>query len=139
MEEVDKIAADNDCECDEGLDDAITYKTDGTYPSNSSKDRKPAIQKRAERLEIIKGELFFVKKNGKKRAKIITDPKEQKCILEAYHSDVTSGHFGVTKTCKRLTERFYWRGITNQAKALVSMHNFPTNTNMPCMHVCHTP
>ena len=34
MEEVDKTAADNDCKCDEGLDAAITYKTDGTYPSN---------------------------------------------------------------------------------------------------------
>ena len=96
MEEVDEIAADNDCECNEVLDAAITYKTDGTYPSNSSKDRKRAIRKRAERLEIIKGELFFVKKNGKQRVKIITDPKEQKRILEACHSDVTSGHFGVT-------------------------------------------
>ena len=44
----------------------------------------------------------------------------EKCILEACHSDVTSGHFGITKTCKRLTERFYWRGITNQAKDLIS-------------------
>ena len=104
MEEVDKIAAGNDCECDEVLDAAITYKADGTYPSNSSKDRKRAIRKRAERLEIFKGELFFVKKNGKQRVKIITDPKEQRRILEACHSNVTSGHFGVTKTFKRLTE-----------------------------------
>ena len=80
MEEVDEIAADNDCECDKVLDAAITYKTDGTYPSNSSKDRKRAIRKRAERLEIVKGELFFVKKNRKQRVKIITDPKEQKRI-----------------------------------------------------------
>ena len=81
MEEVDEIAADTDCECDEVLDAAITYKTDGTtYPSNSSKDsyRKQAIRKRAERLEIVKGEIFFVKKNGKQRVKIITEPKEQK-------------------------------------------------------------
>ena len=30
------------------------------------------------------------------KVKIITDPEEQKRILEACHSDVTSGHFGVT-------------------------------------------
>ena len=120
MEEVDEIVVENDSEHDEILDAAITYKTDGTYPCNSSKDRKRAIRKRAERLEIVKGELFFLKKNGKQKVKIITNPKEQKRILEACHSDVTSGHFGVTKTCKRLTERFYWRGITNQAKDLVS-------------------
>ena len=104
---------------DEILDAAITYKIDGTYPSEALKDRKRAIRKRAERLEIDKGELFFLRKNGQK-VKIITDPAEQKRILEACHSDFTSGHFGVTKTCKRLTERFYWRGITKQAKDLVS-------------------
>ena len=72
-----------DCECDKLLDAAITYKTEGTYPSNLSKDRKWAIRKRAERLEIVKGVIFFAKKNGKQRVKIITDPKEQKRILEA--------------------------------------------------------
>ena len=46
MEEDDEIAADNDCECDEVLDAAIIYKPDGTYPSNSSKDRKRAVFKR---------------------------------------------------------------------------------------------
>ena len=46
---------------DEILDAAITYKINGTYPSEALKDRKRAIQKRAERLEIDKGELFFLK------------------------------------------------------------------------------
>ena len=104
---------------DEILDAAIVYKTDGTYPTEASKDKKRAIRKRSERLEVDKGELFLLRKNG--RVKIIIDPAEQKRILEACHSDFTSGHFGVTKrTCKRLTERFYWRGITQQAKDLVS-------------------
>ena len=72
---------------DEILDAAITHKIDGTGRS---------IRKRAERLEIDKGELFFLRKNGQK-VKIITDPAEQKRILEACHSDFTSGHFGATK------------------------------------------
>ena len=41
------------------LDAVIMYKTDRTYPSNLSKDRKRAIQERAEQLAIVKGELFF--------------------------------------------------------------------------------
>ena len=32
------------------------------------------IQKRAEQLEIVKGELFILRKNGKQKVKIITDP-----------------------------------------------------------------
>ena len=84
--------------------------------TQSSKERKRAVRKRAERIEIVKGELFLLKHKVK-----ITDPKEQKRILEACHSDhVISRHFGVMKTCKRLTERFYWRGIAIQAKDLVS-------------------
>ena len=61
-------------------------------------------------LEIVKGELFFLRKNRKQKVKIITDPKESKHILEkpACHSDVTLGHFVITKTFKiMLTERFY--------------------------------
>ena len=42
---------DNNSDHDEVMDAAITYKIDGTYPSNSSKDRKREIRKRAERLE----------------------------------------------------------------------------------------
>ena len=42
---------DNNSDHDEVLDAAITYKIDGTYPSNLSKDRKRAIRKRAEQLE----------------------------------------------------------------------------------------
>ena len=75
MGEVDEIVADNDSEHDKILDAAITYKTDGTYPSNSSKDKKRAIQKRAEQLEIFKGK-FFLRKNGKQKVKIITNPKD---------------------------------------------------------------
>ena len=39
---------DNNSDHNEVLDTAITYKIDRTYPSNSSKDRKKAIRKRAE-------------------------------------------------------------------------------------------
>ena len=52
--------------------------------------------------------------------KIVTSIEEQSRILQACHSDPTSGHFGIAKTCKRLTERFYWRGITHQAREIVS-------------------
>ena len=56
----DDNVAENSADHDEILDAAITYKIDGTYPCNSLKDRKRAIRKRAERLEMDKGELFFL-------------------------------------------------------------------------------
>ena len=71
-------AVDNNSDHNEVLDVAITYKIDGTYPSNSSKDRNRAIRKGAEWLEINKGELFLVGKNREQKVKIITEPEEQK-------------------------------------------------------------
>ena len=58
MEEVDNDNTAENSDHDKILDAAITYKNYGTYPSTSLKDRKRAIRKRAEQLEIDKGELF---------------------------------------------------------------------------------
>ena len=33
--------------------------------------------------------------------------------------DVTSGHFGVTKTVARIKERFMWKGILRDVKSMV--------------------
>ena len=70
--------------------------------------QEKADQKRAEWLKIIKGELFFKKELKAESHIIITDPKEQKYILEACMSLLCYFRaFGITKTCKVLTERFY--------------------------------
>ena len=74
MEELEVYVV--DVHNDEILDAAIVYKTDGTYPTEASKDKKRAIRKRSERLEVDKGELFLLRKNV--RVKIIIDPAEQK-------------------------------------------------------------
>ena len=83
MGEVVEIVADNNSEHDEILDAAIMYKTDGTaYPSNSWKDWKRAIRKRAERLEIVKGELERMESRKSKPSLI--QKTEQKRILEDF-------------------------------------------------------
>ena len=87
---------------DELLDFAIEYEIKGSYPDDASKDRKRAIRKQAKNLIADKEEIFLIKKS--KRVKIVTSIEEQSRILQAYHSDPTSGHFGIAKTCKHLTE-----------------------------------
>ena len=51
---------------------------------------------------------------------MVTSVDDRKRILRSCHSDPTSGHFGITKTWRRLAERFYWRGMYQDAKNLVS-------------------
>ena len=111
-------AADVDRDPDPILDLAIEYAIKRTYPEGLSKERKRAVRKRAAKLVVDKGEVFLKRKG--RLVKVVTDEKEQRRILQSCHADPTSGHFGMTKTWKRAAERFYWQGLSNQAKELVS-------------------
>ena len=50
----------------------------------------------------------------------IQNRTEQMRVAQACHVDVTSGHFGVTKTVARIKERFMWKGILRDVKSMVS-------------------
>ena len=56
------------------------------------------------------------------QVKVITSVEDQKRILEACHCDPTSGHFGITKTWKRISERFYWKALSKDVKELVRVY-----------------
>ena len=103
---------------------AIQYVQDGTYSSSLSKDKKRAIKKCA---ATDKEEVFL--NPGAKTVKVISAIEEQKRVLIASHSDSTSGHFGVTKTYKRIAERFYWKGMVIDVRKFI--YNFMMIT---CMH-----
>lgn len=101
------------------LDMAIHYVLQREYPDTDlSKYQKRAVRKRAATLFVDKGEVYIQRKSRK--VKVISSVKEQKRILQACHSEATSGHFGVTKTHRRVAERFYWKGIVGDVHQLVS-------------------
>ena len=45
--------------------------------------------------------------------------KERRRILKSCHDHPTSGHFGISKTIHRISERFIWPGITNDVMKFV--------------------
>ena len=85
---------------------AIEYVTTGTYPAGIAKDRKRAVRRKASTLVIDKGEVFV--RHHQRKVKVVVEKEEQARILRACHAEPTSGHFGVTKTWRRVAERFYW-------------------------------
>ena len=101
-----------------------------SYPDGLTKEKKRAVRKRAAKLETEKGEVFLLRKG--KRIKVVQTEKEQKQILQACHSDPTSGHYGITKTWNRVAERFYWRGMINDVRQMVSLALF----NLTCLYLC---
>ena len=106
---------------------------DGSYPDGPTKEKKRAVRKRAAKLETEKGEVFLLKKG--KRIKVVQTEKEQKQILQACHSDPTSGHYGITKTWNRVAEWFYWRGMINNVRQMVSLALF----NLTCLYLLLQP
>ena len=54
--------------------------------------------------------------------KVVTAVEEQRRILESCHSNPTSGHFGTTKTWRRVAERF---------KSCAASQRFPLEEILP--------
>ena len=102
---------------------AIDYTISHTYPPDLSKDKKRAVRRKAATLTVEKGEVFL--RRHQRRVKVVTSGEEQKRIVNACHSEPTSGHFGVNKTWRRVAERFYWKGMSDDVKDLV---RFLTNS-----------
>ncbi len=105
---------------------AIDFAISGIYPSQielitdkkKAKDKKRAIHRKAATLAAEKSKVYLQRQH--RRVKVVTTKEEQKRILHACHCDPTSGHFGVTKTWRRVAERFYWRGMCEDVRELVS-------------------
>ena len=103
------------------LDYAINYAVNGTYPDELTKEKKRAVRKRAGTLILENGEVYLQRKG--RRVKVIQSRKDQLLIVKACHSEPTSGHFGLTKTWRRVAERFYWKGMVKDVHDLVSFLN----------------
>ena len=100
-------------------------------PPDLGKDQKRAVRKRAGTLVAENGEVFVVKQ--KRRVKVVQSVEEQKRILRACHADPTSGHFGMTKTWRRVAERFHWKGLANDVRTLVSLNSGSRVNLVRCM------
>lgn len=117
MNSDDESSVQQDKEIDRVLDLAVDYAVRRSYLPGLTKEKK-AVSKRASTLVVDKGKAFL-KKSGR-QVKVVTTVEEQQRILESCHSDPTYGHFGVTKTWRRVAEQFFWRGMSKQVKELVS-------------------
>ena len=105
-------------EIDPVLELAIRYKLHRTYLPSLSKEKKKAVRKRASTITVDKGEVLLKRKG--RQVKVVTALEDQRRIMEYCHSDHTSGHFGTTKTWRRVAERFYWKGMSKHVKESVS-------------------
>jgi len=143
-------ASDEDDHCgDEAetdlLEDVYLFLTKKQYREGMTQNQKRIIRRGATNFRTVDGKLVCTKKlkgtnevglNVKKvlaicilffvciqvhEVRYIRERKEQLRIVHACHEDKTSGHLGYRKTLARITERFMWKGLSKDAKEIVSI------------------
>ena len=97
---------------------------------------KQSVRKRADRVIMMGVEVMYKKNSDEVRIiqiQRIQSREEQMRVLEVWHSDPTSGHFGVKKTFNQVRKSFYWKGMFKDAERSGSLDK------MTCTSVLHAP
>jgi len=97
----------------------FTYMQMKQYPEGCSKNEKRRIREKAESFAVCEGVLMH-QSSGDKLCRVIVDPSEEERILSSLHADPVGGaHFSQTATIKKITDRFWWRSVTNDVRDFV--------------------
>src|SRR6476469_6414496 len=99
----------------------VLYLTNKTYAEGTStKDNtKRRILEKSESFTVQSGVLLH---RGPKNtfARVVVDLVEQDRIVRDLHEGlVGGGHFGQSSTIKKVTERFWWKSVTNDVRNFV--------------------
>ncbi len=80
------------------------------WPSTLDKKNKRNFRQKCSKYEFISGTVHY--KHPKRGNLRVIRESEKETILHACHKAPTAGHFGVVKTTKTITERYYWPRIS---------------------------
>lgn len=57
------------------------------------------------------GVLYCYNNDDSEDAQLVIPSEERPTILNYYHNDETAGHYGIERTMRKITGRYYWPGI----------------------------
>jgi len=96
----------------------VDYLKSNLYPPGSSKNEKRAIRQQAKSFRLKDGVLYHI--HHKKETKVVTDNEEKERIIRNMHSEAAGGgHFGQNVTLAKISERFWWRGMSDDVRLLI--------------------
>lgn len=100
-------------------EDVFLYLTEKQYADDKSKGDKRRIREKASIFAVQDGILCH--KGGKGAiTKVIIDVAEKDRLVLALHaSSVGGSHYGQNATLKKLSERFWWKGMSDDVKTFV--------------------
>lgn len=104
----------------------------GTFPPDFTANQKNGLKNPASQYAIIDDELYHeANKNGSKgMRKVIHDdtPALKVKIMVENHMDEEGSHFGLNKTIRKISEQYYWAGLSVDVRRFM-MHCQMCNSN----------
>ena len=93
----------------------LNFLATGDYPEGLSRDEKRNYRRKAKSFET-KGDktLFYIQ--GKARLEVILEGQTEAIMKELHGGTVGGGHFGQNITIRKVTERYWWKGASNDVR-----------------------
>ena len=105
-------------------DETLQYLMRGKYPEGATKQDKGVIRKRSKHFRAKDEQLFRLCKDRNKEEEhlclVIKDLKTRRQIFEGCHVGPAGNHEGRDRTQTKITEKYYWPGVTKDVKQWVS-------------------
>nr|XP_054754139.1 uncharacterized protein LOC129260117 [Lytechinus pictus] len=85
----------------------------GKEPAQKYRLAQNAFRKRIKKYELCDEKLFFRK--GMTRLKVV-QASEREQLFREFHDSPSGGHGGLNVTFKKISQRYYWRGLMSYLK-----------------------
>jgi len=96
-----------------------TYIVDKIYPENITKDEKRRTREKSQSFAVTEGILLH-KNTNNVLCRVVVDDSEKSRIMSSLHADAIGGsHYGQNATIKKITDRFWWKNVANDARDFV--------------------
>ena len=96
-----------------------SYILNKIYPENSTKHEKRPVRDKSQSFAVREGVLLH-KNTNNVFCRVIVDDSEKSRILSSLHADDIGGsHYDQNATIKKVTDRFWWKNVSNDARDFV--------------------
>ena len=80
-------------------------------------------------ITIAGKKLYYIGCNQDVKKEVITTENKVKELLNFYHTTAMGGHSGITNTSLKLSQHYYWNGITADITEYVSNNYIISDLN----------
>ncbi|KAF3834090.1 hypothetical protein F7725_025294 [Dissostichus mawsoni] len=102
----------------------MDLKLQNVFPEGLSSHQRFVIKRRAETFRIKDGELHYICRRKRDMAehlaKVVLSSEEADKLFKEFHCSQLGGHYAIEKTHGAIIKRFYWPGMVEDIRKLLS-------------------